>query len=154
MGRRKPPDPGTYGLADDPPPPRRRYRPMPGARASSERPEEEPALRRFFGLDPFPWVLAICVLVWIGLGLVARQVPPVGFVLVGVGLLVCLLSQVWLYLSIYETDQDSFFWSLLSGWYRLFYLYMNPELVWRPSVLALVGILMALTGIGIFMNSA
>jgi hypothetical protein len=153
MGRRKPPDPGTYGLSDEPPP-RRRYRAMPGVKASSERPEEEPALRRFFGLDPFPWVLAACVLVWIGVGLATRQVPLLGFALVGLGLMVCVLSQVWLYVSIYETDQDSFFFSLISGWYRLFYLYMNPELVWRPMVLGVVGILMAITGVALFINNA
>ena len=66
--------PKPYRLSDDPPP-RRRYRPMPGARASSDRDPDafdEPALKRFFGTDPFPWALALCVLLWVGLALGAR----------------------------------------------------------------------------------
>jgi hypothetical protein len=130
---------------------------MKGFRASSEREPDEfdrPALRRFFGADPFPWVLAICVLIWLGLGLATKMEPLIGFVLVAVGLLVCLLSQVWLYVSIFQEDAEAGFFSLLSGWYRVFYLYMNPDLAWRPSVLAGVGLLMAFTGIGLFMTGA
>jgi hypothetical protein len=149
MASRKPPGPGTYGLSDEPPP-KRRYRPMPGVKASSERPPEEPKLRQFFGLDPFPWVLAVCVLVWVGLGLASRLVPAVGLVLMMVGFAVIVLSQMWLYLSIFEDDQDSFWLSLISGWYRIFYLYLNPEIAWRPGVLAGIGILMVVTGVGMY----
>jgi hypothetical protein len=127
---------------------------MPGVKASSWRPPEEPKLRRFFGLDPFPWVLAVCVLVWVGLGLATRVVPAVGFVLVVTGLAVILLSQAWLYLSIFSEDRDSFFLSLLSGWYRVFYLYANPELAWRPGVLSALGLLMCLSGVVLFVNNA
>jgi hypothetical protein len=139
----------TYGLSEDPPP-KRRYRAMPGVKASSERPPEEPKLRQFFGLDPFPWVLALCVLVWVGLGMASRVVPQMGLVLMMVGFAVIVLSQAWLYLSIFEDDRDSFFIALISGWYRIFYLYLNPELAWRPGVLAGIGILMVVTGVGMF----
>src|SRR5439155_17096900 len=106
--------------------------------------------RWFFGLVPFPWVLAVCVLIWVWLGLATRVVPLLGFVLLAVGLAVVVLSQVWLYLSIFEDDRDSFLLSLISGWYRIFYLYLNPEIPWRPGLLAGVGILMAITGISMF----
>ena len=62
---------GSYKLSDEPPP-KRKYRPMPGVKASSEREPDEfdqPALKRFLGTDPFPWALAVCVLVWVVLGL-------------------------------------------------------------------------------------
>jgi hypothetical protein len=149
-------DPTPYRLADEPLP-RQRYRPMRGFRASFERepdPFDQSALRRFFGTDPFPWALALCTLLWVGLGLATRAEPLIGFALVALGLIVCLASQVWLYLSIFMEDTAAGFMSLLSGWYRVFYLYMNPELAWRPSILAGMGILMAFTGIGLFLTRA
>jgi len=149
-------EPTPYQLADDPPP-KRRYRPMKGFRASSDREPDEfenPALKRFLGADPFPWALALCVAIWLGLGLATRTEPLIGFVLVAAGLIVCLLSQIWLYVSIFLEDREAGFFSMLSGWYRVFYLYMNPELAWRPSILAGVGLLMAFTGIAMFVLHA
>jgi hypothetical protein len=140
--------PKPYRLSDEPPP-RRRYRPMPGARASSERgpdPFDEPALKRFFGTDPFPWALALGVLLWIGLALGARAWIGCAALLVLAGFAVIILSQVWLYLSIFLDDADSGLLALVSGWYRTFYLYSNPELVWRPAVLTLLGLVMIVTG--------
>ncbi len=147
-------DPGTYGMADDPPP-KRRFRHMPGASGHNNiesRSDDRPTLRKFIGHDPFPWVLALCVLVWVGLGLGARRYPMLGFGLVGAGLIVILLSQIWLYISIYEDDRKSALLSFLFNWYRLIYLYMNPELTWRPTVLAIVGVLMCFTGMGLGLN--
>ena len=93
--------PKPYRLSDEPPP-RRRYRPMPGVRASSERgpdPFDEPALKRFFGTDPFPWALALCVLLCVGLGLGARAWVGCAVLLILAGFAVIVLSQLWLYLS-------------------------------------------------------
>lgn len=143
--------PSGYRLSQDPPP-KRRYRPMPGVRSSSEREPDEfdkPALKRFLGADPFPWALALCVLVWIGLGLGTKVWVGCAVLLMVAGLMTVVLSQVWLYLSIFMDDIEAGVLSLLFGWYRLFYLYMNPEFAWRPSVLAAVGFLMMLTGIGL-----
>ena len=143
--------PTPYRLSRDPPP-GRRYRPMPGVRASSDREPDDfdrPALRRLFGTDPFPWALALGVLIWIGLGLGARVTPVCALLLGLAGLAVIVLSQVWLYLSIFMDDVEAGIWSLISGWYRVFYLYSNPELAWRPAMLGGVGVLMLLTGAGI-----
>jgi hypothetical protein len=140
-----------YRLADEPPP-KRRYRPMKGFRASSERDPDEfdkPALKRFLGTDPFPWALALCVLLWVGLGLGNRVTPICSGLLVLAGLAVMFFSQVWLYLSIFMDDMEAGIFSLISGFYRVAYLYMNPELAWRPSLLALVGLLMMITGFGL-----
>jgi hypothetical protein len=139
--------PGTYRLSDDPPP-RRRYRKMAGA--GTDQPisrYDESALRRFFGYDPFPWALAVCVFLWVALGFAASHWPPMGFVLMLCGFAVCIFSQLWLYLSIFEEDRTAGILSLLSGWYRLFYLYANPELVWRPALIAFIGLLMIVTGV-------
>jgi hypothetical protein len=143
--------PDPYRLSDERPP-RRRYRPMPGVRASSERdadPFDEPALRRFLGTDPFPWALALCVLLWVGLAVGARAWVGCAVLLVLAGFVVIVLSQLWLYLSIFLDDADSGLLALVSGWYRTFYLYSNPELVWRPALLAGIGLLMVLTGGGV-----
>lgn len=151
-----PDDPGAYRLSDEPPP-KRRYRAQPGFRASSERDPDEfdqPVLRRFLGTDPFPWALALCVLLWVGLGLGTRVFPPLGLLLFFLGLAVCFLSQVWLYVSIFMDDQEAGIMSMISGWYRVFYLYMNPELSWRPSLLAFVGLAMSVTGIMMFVNNS
>jgi hypothetical protein len=149
---------GPYRLAKDAPPVRRRYRPMPGDKASSERndddPYDQPVLKRFMGADPFPWALAMCVLTWVILGLIARHDYWIGLVMVGVGFGVCIGSQIWLYVSIFMDDREAGILSLISGWYRVFYLYMNPELAWRPTLLTLVGALMAFTGIALFVNNA
>jgi hypothetical protein len=146
---RKPPDP--YRLSDDPPP-KRRYRPMPGAAASDDRPPEEPVLRRFIGHDPFPWALAVCVLVWVGLGVGSRSYPPLAWVLIGAGVVIIVLSEIWLYISIYEDDRAHGVFSLLSNWYRFIYLHMNPEIGFRPTILAIVGLLMCFTGMGLSLN--
>lgn len=148
--------PDPYRLSNEPVV-RPRYRPMKGFRASSEREPDEfekPALKRFLGSDPFPWALALCVLLWIGLGVATKYEPLFGFVLVLAGLMVCVLSQVWLYVSIFMDDREAGILSLICGWYRLFYLYANPELAWRPSVLAGIGILMMITGCGMFATRA
>ena len=63
------------------------------------------------------------------------------------GIAACVLSQIWLYVSIFMEDREAGILSFVCGWYRLFYLYMNPELAWRPLVLTGVGVLMMLTGI-------
>src|SRR5438105_10286813 len=86
-----------YGVSKERPP-KRRYRPMKGFRASSERDPDEfdkPVLKRFLGTDPFPWALAVSVLLWVGLGSAARQEPFFAFALVVAGLGVAALSQVW-----------------------------------------------------------
>jgi hypothetical protein len=141
-------DPEPYRLSDDPPP-KRRYRPMPGAEASNEPPPEEPVLKRFIGHDPFPWALGLCVLVWVGLGLGSRSYHPLAWVLIGAGIVVMVLSEIWLYISIFEENRASGVFAFLSSWYRFIYLHMNPEIGFRPTVLFLVGLLMCFTGMGL-----
>jgi hypothetical protein len=145
-------EPEPYRLADDPPA-KRRYRPMPGVEASDKRPPEEPTIKRFIGHDPFPWVLGLCVLVWVGLGLGSRSYPPLAYALLVAGFVVLVASEIYLYISIYETDRASGVFSFLSNWYRFAYLHMNPEVGFRPTVLALVGLLMAFTGMGLSMTA-
>jgi hypothetical protein len=143
--------PEPYRLSHDPPP-GRRYRPMPGVRASSERGPDEfdkPVLKRFLGTDPFPWALALCVVVWVGLGLGARAWVGCAGLLVIAGLVTVVLSQLWLCLSIYEDDRVSGILALVSDWFRSLYLHMYPELAWRPTLLAVVGVLMVFTGTGL-----
>jgi hypothetical protein len=143
--------PQPYRLSDDPPP-KRKYRPMPGVRASSEREPDEfdqPVLKRFLGTDPFPWALALCAVVWIGLGLGTRVWVGCAGVLVVAGVVTVILSQLWLCLSIYEDDRVSGFLALVSDWFRSMYLHMYPQLAWRPTLLAVVGLLMMFTGVGL-----
>jgi hypothetical protein len=146
---------GSYKLSDEPPP-KRRYRPMPGVKASSEREPDEfdkPVLKRFLGADPFPWALAVCVLVWVALGLAATKINPFfGLVLILAGTAVIFLSQVWLYVSILMEDREAGILSIVCGLYRVFYLYMNPEVAWRPGVLAAVGVFMMVTGFATFVS--
>ena len=144
-------EPEPYRLSDDPPP-KRRYRPMPGVRASSEREPDEfdkPVLKRFLGTDPFPWVLALAVIVWIGLGLGTRVWLGCAGLLVVAGIATMVLAQLWLCLSIFEDDRGAGIFALVSDWFRSIYLYMYPELAWRPSLLTAVGALMMFTGLGL-----
>jgi len=145
---------GTYKLSDEPPP-RRRFRKMPGEKASSEREPDEfdkPMLKRFLGADPFPWALAVCVILWVGLGLGTRVHIAFGVLLFLAGMAIGALAQIWLYLSIFLDDREAGIMSLISGWYRVFYLYMNLELIWRPFVLSTIGCLMMLTSVGLGMT--
>jgi hypothetical protein len=151
---KSPEDPGTYGLAKEPPP-KRRYRPMKGFKASSEREPDEfdqPVMRRFLGTDPFPWMLATAVALWIFLGLATRAEPIFGVVLILAGFGVILTAQIWLYVSIFLDDADHGILSLCFGWYRALYLYMNPEVAWRPMLLSFVGLMMILTGAAVGLN--
>ena len=89
---------------------------------------------------------------WIGLGLGARVSPVCSGLLVVAGIATIVLSQVWLYLSIYTDDRASGILSLISDWYCTIYLWANPEVAWRPSLLALVGLLMTITGMALGIN--
>jgi hypothetical protein len=144
-------EPTPYHLSDDPPV-KPRYVPMKGFRASSERGPDEfdkPVLRRFIGTDPFPWMLATAVGLWVLLGLGARAEPAFGVVLILVGFLVICGAQLWLYLSIFMEDWTDGILSLLFGFYRTMYLYSNVELTWRPGLLTFVGFLMMVTGLAL-----
>ena len=144
-------EPEPYRLSDDPPP-RRKYRAMPGVRASSEREPDEfdkPVLKRFLGADPFPWALALSVVVWVGLGLGTKAWGGCAALLILAGIATMFLAQLWLCLSIFEDDRAAGIFALVSDWFRSMYLHMYPELAWRPSVLMVVGALMMFTGIGL-----
>ena len=146
--------PQPYRLSDDPPP-KRKYRPMPGARASSDREPDEfdkPVLKRFLGTDPFPWALALCVVIWIGLGLGTRTWIGFAPLLILAGIATMVLAQLWLCLSIFEDDREAGIFALFSSWFRAIYLHMYPELAWRPTVLMAVGALMMFTGMGLGIN--
>jgi len=148
---------GTYGLSDESKP-KRRYRAMPGVKASSERgPDEfdQPVLKRFLGQDPFPWALAICVLMWIALGLAASRVHPAfAGLLFLFGMAVMVLAQVWLYVSIFLDDLQEGILAFVFGMYRVMYLYTNIDLVVRPLILTVIGLLMIITSGAIMANHA
>jgi hypothetical protein len=148
--------PEPYRLSNVPPT-RPHYVRMKGFRASSERESDEfdkPALKRFLGSDPFPWALALCVLVWIGLGLATRAEPQFGLALIGSGLLICLLAQVWIYVSLAQEDPVGAAISVFSSWYRTFMMYTYADVIWKPMLLTLIGVLMVFTGAGMFWTRA
>lgn len=147
-------NPGTYGVSKEKPA-KRRFIPQPGFQASTPRVKDkfdEPLWKRFIGDDLFPWALALCTVLWISLGLAARRDPMFATALVGVGLIACVLGQVWLYLAIFQENATSGVLSLLSSWYRFFYLHLHPEIGWRPKLISAMGLLMAATGVGILMS--
>ncbi len=55
--------------------------------------------------DPFPAVMFVSVLLWVGMGLAAWW-SPVGLVLCGVGLLVILVGQLYLYALIFQDSYE------------------------------------------------
>ena len=63
------------------------------------------------------------------------------------------LSEVWLYISIFEDDRSHGVFAFLSNWYRALYLHLNPEMGFRPTILGLVGLLMSFTGAGLAATS-
>jgi len=148
---------GTYQLSDESKP-KRRYRPMPGVKASSDREPDEfdkPVLKRFLGNDPFPWAVVLCVLMWVGLGLAASRIHPAfAGLLFLAGMAVIVLSQVWLYASIFLEDLEAGVLSFVCGFYRIAYLYQNPDLTWRPGVLTVMGLLMIVTAGALMANRA
>jgi hypothetical protein len=141
-------NPGVYRLSGEEPPRRRRYIPPPGADpVPDETDDRAGSFDRSMAFDPFPVILIVAVVVWIGLGLATRAWPWAGLILAAVGLLVCLVSKVYLYLLILREDPRHGWLSVVSKWHRLLYLYQNPELTWRPMVVAGCGLLMILTGV-------
>ena len=127
---------------------------MRGFRASSERDPDEfdkPVLKRFLGTDPFPWILALAVLLWVSLGLAARHEPVFGGILVLAGIAICFLAHLWLFLSIL-LDGDGGFSAVLSTWMWTFCTYRYAEVIWRPGLLTFVGVMMMFTGMGMGLN--
>lgn len=148
--------PDPYRLSNEPVV-RPRYRPMKGFRASSERGPDEydkPAFKRFFGNDPFPWALALCVVLWVGLGLATRIEPLFGLALIGAGLMMCALCQVWIIVLLIQEDKVGGAISIFSSWCRSYLLYINADLVWKPMVVTFIALLMVLTGAGMFWTRA
>jgi hypothetical protein len=89
--------PTTYTLANDKKP-CGRYVPPPEARYDEDnarrKRKPEPFWVRLMQWDPFPAIMVVSVLLWVGLGLAARKWPLVVLALGGVGLLVCLVGQI------------------------------------------------------------
>jgi len=141
-------DPGEYRLSDEEPPPRRHVplRKRPRRDTKDDQLEPETFLVRLMSYDPFPWMAGASVLLWVGLGLASRKWPVVGLVLLGCGLLVIALGQIYLYLLIYLDSPKDALLSFLFGWYRQFYLWQNPELTLKPMLLNFIGLGMVLTG--------
>jgi hypothetical protein len=150
---------GTYALQDDETP-APRYIPLPGTDPDAPEPgeerdrEPEPFGIRLMKWDPFPLVMILSVLLWVGLGLAARRWPPMGLVLVGVGFLVFVIGRVYLYALIYRDDPMHGFLSFMFSWYRVLYLHFNLELTVRPTIISGCGLLMMLTGVFVFLNNA
>jgi hypothetical protein len=144
---------GTYGLTDDKP--RGRYVPPPEARRKRPRPQRrEPFLARVMQWDPFPAIMLVSVLLWVALGLSARKWPPMGLVLGVVGLLVCLVGQIYLYALIFQDGYEHGILAFFFDWYRFIYLQFNLEITPKPMVISLTGLFMSLTGIFVFINNA
>ena len=146
---------GTYGLATDDTP-RGRYVPPPEARSAAPRRRQrrDPFWLRVTQWDPFPVIMLVSVLLWVALGLAARKWPPMGLVLCGVGLLVCLLGQIYLYALIFRDGYEHGILAFFFDWYRLVYLHFNIELTLKPTVISLTGLFMSLTGVFVFINNA
>jgi hypothetical protein len=104
--------------------------------------------------DPFPAIMLVSLLLWVALGLLARKWPPMGLVLCGVGLLVCLVGQLYLYALIFQDGYEHGILSFQFDWYELMYLHFNIELTLRPTVISLTGLFMSITGIFVFINNA
>ncbi len=143
-----------YRLADDPPPKRR---PVP-IRSDSPADEFEPVQHSLFsrvmGANPFPILIGVVVLTWVGLGLLAMKWPVVGLVLVAAGLLTVFVGKVYLHALIFhEGGTRHGLLSVFSDWYRLFYLHGNIELTLKPNIVMGCGLLMALTGLFTFLSS-
>lgn len=136
--------PEPYELKDDEPP---RSVSFPGKKRSRIRKHHrDPFLIRLMDWDPFPPIMISAVIAWIGLGLGSRHWPWMSFVLTAVGFFVVVLGQVYQFALIFRDDTTHGIFSMLSGWYRAFYLQANQELTWKPIVISICGLMMILTG--------
>jgi hypothetical protein len=146
-------DPGTYSFSDRPPPkrkfvprPRRRFDPDDGDEPAGDRSDP------WWAFDWFWPALLVAGILWVGLGLPAMKWHWVGLGLVAAGLAVIAFGQFYLYMTIREQDGwETAMLAYLFSWHRLLYLHQNIELTLKPNVLSLVGVLMAVTGIGLFL---
>jgi hypothetical protein len=149
-----PDDERVFRLRDDRPARRPRYVPPPGFDLHADEPDESP--RRSFpgSFDPFFILLGIAAVFWLGLGLATARWAWMGLVLAAVGLLVCLVSKLYLSLLIFQEDREAGIWSLVSKWYQVWYLHQNVELTVRPMIVGVVGLLMIATGVLLFLARA
>jgi hypothetical protein len=146
---------GTYGLATDDQP-RGRYVPPPEARPDEKprRKRRDPFLMRLMQWDPFLAIMLVSVLLWVAMGLGVRKWPPMGLILCGVGLLVCLIGQIYLYALIFQDGYEHGILAFFFDWYRFIYLQFNLEITPKPMVISFTGLFMSLTGIFVFINNA
>ncbi len=118
-------------------------------------PREGSFAEKFMLWDPFPLLITVVVLTWVGLGLWARRKPAVGLVLAGAGLVTVLVGEIYLYaLIVRESGIAGGLLSFFFDWYRLIYLHMNMELTLRPNVIVFCGVLMVVTGLFSFVKHA
>lgn len=144
---------GTYALAKDTP--RGRFVPPPESRPEKPRhPRRESFRVRVMQWDPFPLIMFVSVLLWVALGLSARKWPPMGLVLGVVGLLVCLVGQLYLYALIFQDGYEHGILALLFDWYRFLYLQFHIDMTLKPTAISLTGLFMSLTGAFVFINNA
>lgn len=150
-------DPETYDLKDERPP-RRRYVPLPDnpfADDEVDPPRGRSFADKFLVWDPFPLLITVVVLTWVGLGLWARRKPAVGLALAAAGLATVLVGEIYLYaLIVRESGAVGGLLSFFFDWYRLIYLHMNLELTLRPKVIVFCGVLMVVTGLFTFVKHA
>jgi hypothetical protein len=148
---------GAYTLANDDEP-RGGYVPPPESRYDEEQAERDREREpesfwvRVMAWDPFPAIMLVSVLLWVAMGLTARKWPPMGLVLGGVGLLVVLVGQLYLYALIFQGGYEHGILSLLFDWYRSIYLHFNIEITLKPMLISGTGLLMMLTGVFMFIS--
>ena len=110
-------DIGTYGFSDQPV--RMRHIPFPGEREVQEQEEERKAesfWMRSSGCDPFPALFIISILLWVGIGLVARHSEPWRFALYPIGIGVIILAQVVMLFGMLQGDHVPNLRVLVTSW--------------------------------------
>lgn len=97
------------------------------------------------GLDNFVMFLLGLGLLWLVLGGVAMAVPPLAFVLYGVGLLVQIAGSIWFLVVAFKDEVMHGVLCLLCGLYMLYYLATHFDETWRPFALIVIGTVMSVT---------
>ena len=97
----------------------------------------------------FPWVMLGLIGVWLLVAGMSFLVPALALFLTVLGGLLYLVGWFWFVVVAFRDDGYHGALCLVTHFYWIVYLFMNMEEAWRPTALMILGILVAVSGVGL-----
>lgn len=109
--------------------------------------EFRPPSRMIPGLDNFIAGFLAVVALWVLLGVISLVAPPVGLVLVGLGILLAAGGQIWFLIVAFQEDTVTGLLCIIVPLYSLVFLIAHLDVAGRPFVVNMLGSGMLVSGL-------